>query len=326
VDEWEKYQRSRALILGVTVLVAMQIITHVFTRKLYAEVNKELDIWQEARFYFGILTSVSLLIASGCAARCCCCCSADVLWKRTIGALAAWTSFCCAVSFGIMVRAFPLICSFYSSTGVLGDEEIEFTHIDCPRLLGDVPARVVTTFMGHIYAGAAIGVLGGLVVMKPKLSPVIPRVAIDFVDLQDFALLLIDDEILKTFWGRAEGGYGGEWLWWLLFGICCFAVLSMMVELIYHYATTSPVSDSSEVSCEEPQWSSSDNIMNVNSLLCVEIPFLVLRTYTSLRFDVAPSSLVLKNVCSICKEAWELYSQRHLSLGFYGSVVGAEDK
>merc|ERR1719440_2006851 len=185
----------------------------------------------------GLLMSISLL-TFGCAARCCCFCVEEP-FKRAIGALAAWTSFCCAVSFGAMVRCFPEICSFYSSTGVLGDETITFTHIDCPRLLGDVPARVVTTSMGHIYAGAAIGVLGGLVVMKPRLAPVIPRVAIDFVDLQDFALLMIDDEILKTFWGQAENGYGGEWLWWLLFVNVILAFLSMFVDLVYHYATES---------------------------------------------------------------------------------------
>merc|ERR1711963_1081557 len=112
----------------------------------------------------------------------------------------------------------------------------------------------------------------------------------------------------------------------MLFVMCCFAMLSMMAELIYTYITISPVSETSEVSCQEPRWSRIDNIMNVNSLIWVEIPFLVMRTYTSLRFDVAPSSLVLKNICSIGKEAWELYRQRHLSLGFYGSVVGAEDK
>lgn len=328
LEELEKFQRSRALLFGVTVLMIMQVVTHLFTTKLYAEANKVPPLYQEVCFYLGVLTSLSLMIG-GCVARCCSC-VVGVIWKRAVGALAAWTSFCCAVSFGAMVNCFPQICSFYSSTGVLGDETIEFTHIDCPRLLGDVPARVVATFMGHIYAGAAIGVLGGLVVMKPRLSAVVPRVAIDFVDLQDFALLLIDDEILKTFWGQAEGGYGGEWLWWFLFAICCSAVLSMMAELVYQYrrnqyATTSAASACSGAPDQDRPWSRSDNIMNASSLLFVEIPFLVMRTYTSLRFDVAPSSLVLKNMCSILKEVWELFRQTHLRLGFYGAIVGAAD-
>lgn len=324
IPTMEKYQRSCALLLGVAVLMLMQIMTHLFTRKLYTRTDTKTPLYHEVLFYTGLSISVSVLFA-GCAARRCCK-RGEQAWKRSIGVLAAWTSFCCAVSFGTMVRCFPEICSFYNSTGVLENETISFTHIDCPRLLGDVPARVVATFMGHIYAGAAIGVLGGLVVMKPRLSPLVPRVAIDAVDLQDFALLLLDDEILKTFWGKAEGGYGGVWLWWLIFTVCCLAVLSMMGELVYHYATISDAGAPSEASSQKKEWSSVDKITNACSLLCVEIPFLALRTYTSLRFDVPPSSLVLKNLCSICKEFWELYQQKHLSLGFYGSVVGAEDQ
>lgn len=237
-----------------------------------------------------------------------------------------------------MVQSFPQICSFYASVGVSGDEKIEFTHIDCPRLLGDIPARVVTTTMGHVFAVAAIGVLGGLAVVKPRLAPIIPRVAIDFVDLQDFALLLIDDEILKTFWGRAENGYGGEWLWWLLFVNVILAFLSMLVDLVYHYATesdeepvkflTSPHWGARKAvnHMEDTQqaWRRSDNIGNCCSLFFVEIPFIVMRTYTSFRFDVAPSSLVLKNAASICKEFWELSHQRPLRLGFYGTVFGTD--
>jgi hypothetical protein len=331
-DNWEKYQRSWALLLGVASLMFLQIVTHIFTAKLYTEAKKEPPFYHKVRFYMGLVMSISLLVLGVAAASLRNCVNEawkqaiEKAWKRAIGALAAWASFCCAMTFASMVQCFPLTCSFYPSTGVLGDETITFTHIDCPRLLGDVPARVVTTFMGHIYAGAAIGVLGGLVVMKPQLMPVIPRVAIDFVDLQDFALLLIDDEILKTFWGQAEGGYGGEWLWWLVFAVCCFAVLSMFGELIYQYATTSDATDTSGASDERTRWSKIDTITNASSLLFVEIPFLVLRTYTSFRFDVPPSSLVLKNIFSICKEIWELYHQQRLKLGFCATVVGVEDQ
>merc|ERR1719352_1327740 len=104
----------------------------------------------------------------------------------------------------------------------------------------------------------------------------------------------------------------------------------MMGELVYQYrrnqyATTSAASASAGAPDQESPWSRSDNIMNVSSLFFVEIPFLVMRTYTSLRFDVPPSSLVLKNMCSILKEVRELYHQRHLRLGFYGAVVGAAE-
>jgi hypothetical protein len=248
----------------------------------------------------------------------------DVIWKRTVGVLAAWTSLCCAVSFGSMVQSFPQICSFFPSVGVSGDEKIEFTHIDCPRLLGDVPARVVTTTMGHVYAVAAIGVIGGLAVLKPRLSPFIPRVAIDFVDLQDFALLLIDDEILKTFWGQAENGYGGEWLWWLLFVNVILAFLGMFVDLVYQYATESDEEAVHHKEGRQQAWRTGDNIDNCRSLFFVEIPFLIMRTYTSFWFDIPPSSLVLKNAASIYKELWELRHQRHLRLGFYGSVLGTD--
>merc|ERR1711879_437389 len=131
---------------------------------------------------------------------------------------------------------------------------------------------------------------------------------------------------MGTFWGQAEGGYGGEWLSWLLFVFVILAILSMFGDLVYQYAT---VSDEEVVDAkEDPQqaWRTSDNIVNCNSLLCVEIPFLVLRTYTSFRFDVAPSSLVLKNAASICKELWELSHQRPLRLGFYGTVFGTEEQ
>jgi hypothetical protein len=327
-DELQNLQKSRALLLGVAVLIALQIITNLFTWKLYSEANKEQPYYQELFFYVGLLVSMSLLVTTSCCTpdAAASCCNMEVFWKRAVGGLAAWTGLCCAVSFGSMVQCFPQICSFYSSVGILGDEKVEFTHIDCPRLLGDVPARVITTTMGHIYAVAAIGVLGGLAVMKPKLSPIIPRVAIDFVDLQDFALLLIDDEILKTFWGQAEEGYGGEWLWWLLFVNIVLALLSMFGDLIYEYATVSDAEVVLHKADPQQTWGTSDNVVNFNSLLFVEVPFLVMRTYTSFRFDVAPSSMVLKNAASICKELWELSHQRHLRLGFYGTVFGTEEQ
>merc|ERR1711862_203359 len=122
------------------------------------------------------------------------------------------------------------------------------------------------------------------------------------------------------------GGYGGEWLWWLLFMNVVLALLSMFGDLIYEYATVSDAEVVLHKADPQQTWRTSDNVVNCNSLLFVEVPFLVMRTYTSFRFDVAPSSMVLKNAASICKELWELSHQRHLRLGFYGTVFGTEEQ
>jgi hypothetical protein len=161
--------------------------------------------------------------------------------------------------------------------------------------------------------------------------------------LQDFSLLIIEDEILKTYWGKGENGYGGTWNWWVIAVVSSLALLSMLGALAYVILTagmerargtwkrgrigklaggwTSASSSSwtgAERAVEDEKDDKASAILILPdkihlwvSLVFVEIPFLSWRMYTSLRFDIPPSSLILKNIFSIIMEGYALWSGKN---------------
>merc|ERR1719359_2356411 len=118
-------------------------------------------------------------------------------------------------------------------------------------------------------------------------------ISVDFIDWQDFTLTLIDDEVLKTYWGKGENGYGGTWLWKVLLAFCVVSFGAMTAELIYNFTCglQQGLVEDGETNKElEQDWLSGktqlvkkftqgDYITTAVSLLFIEIPFLFWRVY-----------------------------------------------
>lgn len=128
-------------------------------------------------------------------------------------------------------------------------------------------------------------------------------IAADIVDLQDFFLLLLEDDLIVAYWEPALEGDAPKSLYWLI------TVLFFMNGF---YMLFWPFVSAFLLKLYPSDKKTIQGIVNIvtrlASLLLCEIPFFWVRVYLSNKCNIIASSLVVKNVLSGCNDVHGLYN------------------
>lgn len=114
---------------------------------------------------------------------------------------------------------------------------------------------------------------------------------IDLVDLQDFFLLLIEDDIFMAFWSLGHE----PWLWYLIVVLYFFnGVFLLFTPLMKSIFLPGPDAD------DDHKWYYwlFLGAERLHSLFFIELAFLVIRMYCSHHMEIISSSLLIKNFFS----------------------------
>jgi len=180
-----------------------------------------------------------------------------------------------------------------------------------------------------IYSAVAITAMGMLVGRlrgkrtnqseKSQFGWSLSAICVDLMDWQDFTLTLIDGEVLEGCVGK------GSTPWFMILACCVVSFIVITCLLVYEFThSMGKISDEEEeekfdealvvkAAAVDRLFSPSEKYCVWASLIFIEIPFLAFRTYTTWEFGMVPSSLILKNLVSIPKEIYELYSEKAVS-------------
>jgi hypothetical protein len=165
----------------------------------------------------------------------------------------------------------------------------------------------------------------------------ITLIYINIVDIQDFFILFLEDDVIRNFWGRDmcdNPSYGcsgrGFVLWWfILFSLWTsyialgFTLGNYIKHLISQPIEEEPGSQSQPLPRPASATSGVDSDEEENAseccicmqslylspqgkalmfLFCIDLPFLVARTLCSMRYSVLSTSLSIKNIVFMCGE------------------------
>lgn len=183
-------------------------------------------------------------------------------------------------------------------------------------LCHSIPLLYAFTFKAHIERTAA-----------GKVHMAILAIAfVNMVDIQDFFLLLLEDDIIKNYWGRDSceiWGCTGRYrsLWWIImvfFWMACVLTFRSLMYVIPFDALMKgsqdrcssrqlPVIGKGEATNQEEQQRKDEATNQEQELLChamasfcfLDLPFLIVRCLCSYRYGIIASTLLLKNVSGV---------------------------
>jgi hypothetical protein len=169
---------------------------------------------------------------------------------------------------------------------------------------------------------------------SPNAKVLIPF--LNMVDLQDFFLLLLDDNLIKNFWGRdscdderyrCSGRSSLTWTW-----IMIFFWTGSLATIHTIFGLRNIFENSSQCRCSCPVGKQFVSLRRpLREALChlflLDIPFLVLRFWCSLQFDIVASTLLLKNASGIILSCAEIFNgSQPCMLSVYAYLGGIDEE
>eukprot|EP00929_Paragymnodinium_shiwhaense_P044846 TRINITY_DN22996_c0_g1_i4.p1 TRINITY_DN22996_c0_g1~~TRINITY_DN22996_c0_g1_i4.p1 ORF type:complete len:452 (+),score=66.99 TRINITY_DN22996_c0_g1_i4:72-1427(+) len=227
---------------------------------------------------------------------------------------------------------------------------------DSVSVLGTRGGRETFALLSHLvpFVFVMLYVMG----IGPTLRVNFAAMVIDFVDIQDFFAMLLDDNMILAYWNKADmyKAEGGKLVWTLVFNgfvlasiyISTFPIIKVLSVPRSKGETPSCVSSSpvtptlvggpTEVHADVPKVcvtgltterydrcfgyevtpACASRLEAVLSLCMIEIPFFVLRLYCSMRMRIIASSLMMKNFFAI------VYDVLTMIAGGFGRKKSAE--
>lgn len=231
-----------------------------------------------------------------------------------------------------MLYMMPETCKFYdpdevgsnltASKDINATAIMSFTHMDC----SNQRFRFLLSLCAHFSVIVLLYGVYGVYLVNPSMETFAAEIAFDFLDFQDFAFVLLDDEVINTYWGRAD--WGNDWLWWALMCVCGIAFISLVAQFLAAYflmhrrtVASSPSRVAQFLAAYFPcrvnlrrDLTPMERCSRLVSVFLIELPFLVFRLLVAGKFDLPVSLLVFKNLLSIPKECAEFVSGQEIPL------------